>query len=146
MKQLSIQLFSLFFLFAGIGGKAHGQNNDYLGQALPLDTPVIFARGIVSDRYGNRDMAISPDGNEMFYTFQFNGLQVNVIMYVERSQGKWLAPRVASFSGVYGDLEPAFSPDGTRLYFSSNRPVTDTGKARDNFDIWYVTKQNLQWG
>ena len=31
-------------------------------------------------------------------------------------------------------------PDGKRLYFTSNRPLTDTGKEAKDFDIWYIEK------
>jgi hypothetical protein len=57
--------------------------------------------------------------------------------------GKWSNPEVASFAGRYGDLEPAFSPDGQKLYFSSNRPLNGT-TAKD-FDIWVTEKRGNQW-
>ena len=117
-----------------------GDRTDYLGQTPPGNTPILFA---VSDAWGNRDMAISPDGNDIFYTLQQNGLMLNAIMHVHRDHGTWTKPEVAPFSGQYGDLEPAFSPDGSRLYFTSNRPLTDTGAAKD-FDIWYVPTN--KWG
>jgi len=54
-------------------------------------------------------------------------------------------PVIAWFSGKYGDLEPAFSADGKRLYFTSNRPLTDTGKEAKDFDIWYIEKKGNKW-
>ena len=36
--------------------------NAFFNQPLPVDTPVIFAAGTISDEFGNRDMAISPVG------------------------------------------------------------------------------------
>ncbi len=55
-------------------------------------------------------------------------------------------PSYSMVSGKYGDLEPAFSPDGKRLYFTSNRPVADTGKEAKDFDIWYIEKRSDGWG
>jgi len=34
------------------------------------DTPRVFAPGIISDGFANRDMAISPEGNDLFFTIQ----------------------------------------------------------------------------
>jgi Tol biopolymer transport system component len=117
----------------------------YFDQPAPGNTPVLFAPGIVSDEYGNRDMAISPGGDELFYTVQYRGgFAFSVIMYSKKVNGKWTSPEVASFSGQYNDEEPAFSPDGKKLYFSSNRPVMGTEKK--DYDIWFITKEKGSWG
>ena len=104
---------------------------EYFDQPGPGTSPALFAPGIVSDQYGNRDMAISPNGDELFYTIQYRGgFAFSVIMHSKKVNNKWSSPEVAFFSGQYNDEEPAFSPDGTKLYFSSNRPITGTEKKR----------------
>ena len=113
-------------------------------QPPPGNSPTLFAAGIVSDEYGNRDMAISPAEDEIFYTIQYRGFTISVIMQSKKINGKWSKPEVAPFSGQFSDLEPAFSPDGSRLYFSSNRPVSGTGKK--DFDIWYIEREKGIWG
>ena len=133
-------------LFCGITEcEAQTNSNNYFNQTEPGNAPVLFAANIISDQFGNRDMAISPKDDELFYTLQAANGVVNVIMYSKKQNGKWSKPEVAPFSGFYSDLEPAFSYDGNTLYFSSTRPLTDTGKRKD-FDIWMVTKQNGTWG
>ena len=107
--------------------------------------PVIFGPGVISDGLPNRDMAISPSNDELFYTLQF-GSQFNAILYCKKVKDLWSNPVIAWFSGKYGDLEPSFSPDGSRLYFTSNRPLTDTGKEAKDFDIWYIEKKGNKWG
>lgn len=107
--------------------------------------PAIFGPGVISDGLSNRDMAISPSNNELFYTLQY-GTQFNAILYCKKVKNLWSKPVIAWFSGKYGDLEPAFSPDGNRLYFTSNRPLTDTGKETKDFDIWYIDKKENKWG
>lgn len=119
-------------------------NNDYFNQPPAQNKAVLFAPGIISDEFGNRDMAISPKGDELFYTLQFNYGMISTILYSKKVKGKWTKPEVASFCGKYKDLEPSFSYDGNTLYFSSNRPLTDTGKEKD-YDIWYVTKMDGKW-
>jgi len=110
----------------------------------PTVTPVLFAPNIISNEFGNRDMAISPKGDELFYTIQYGRGLISVIMYSKKTNGKWGTPEVASFSGVYNDLEPAFSFDGTKLFFVSNRTLSNEGKPKD-YDVWYVTNQNSEW-
>jgi WD40-like Beta Propeller Repeat len=133
---------SLFFIPVII----HGQtNNAYFNQVFPGKNLAMFAPNIISDEFGNRDMAISPEGDEIFYTMQFNYGMLSTILYSKKINGKWTAPEVADFCGQYKDLEPAFSFDGSKLYFSSTRPLNDTGSEKD-YDIWYATKTNGKWG
>ena len=39
-----------------------------------------------------------------------------------QDDGSWSTPTVAAFSGVHRDVDPFVTPDGQRLYFSSDRP------------------------
>src|SRR5690242_11058049 len=119
-------------------------NNSYFNQPLPSDMPVLFAPDIISNEFGNRDMAISPKGDELFYTIQYGRGLISVIMHSKKINGKWSEPQVASFSGVYNDLEPAFSFDGLKLFFVSNRALNNEGKPKD-YDVWFVTNQNGEW-
>jgi Tol biopolymer transport system component len=116
-------------------------------QFISADSPRIFGPGIISDGFSNRDMAISPDGKELFYTLQWNNGLFSVILYASEVNGVWTKPETAWFSGRFNDLEPAFSPDGKNLFFTSNRPVNDskTGK-KDDYDIWNIRKTAAGWG
>ncbi len=118
---------------------AQSQDNN-----VKILSPVLFEPGKISDGFANRDMTISPDGNELFYTIQFTKGLYSVIMHSVKKTGVWGTPEVASFSGRYNDLEASFSPDGSKLYFSSSRPLKDSINTKD-YDIWYVTKINGVW-
>jgi Tol biopolymer transport system component len=60
--------------------------------------------------------------------------------------GQWSAPTALPFSGMYRDLDPAFSPDGTRLYFSSGRPSgPSAADTTSGVDTWYVTRLSNRW-
>ena len=136
MKNLKIHIFSsVFFLFLFfICTNSHAQktaSDSFFNQPVSGATPVIFAANIISDEFGNRDMAISPKGDELFYTLQYRGGFVfTTIMHSKKVNGQWTKPEVASFCGQYNDLEPSFSPDGTKLYFSSARPINGNEKKR----------------
>ena len=97
-------------------------NRDYLypDQNLPGIEPRLFAPGSVSTPFAERDMAISPDHREIYWSFRSPSFYV--ILRMVKSEDSWSSPQVAPFSGKYADIEPYFSPDGNRLYFSSNHP------------------------
>jgi Tol biopolymer transport system component len=109
----------------------------YPDPQLPADTPKLFAKGILSDGLSNRDFAISPSGDEIFFTLQQVRFVTSTILYIRKQNGQWSKPIVAPFSGKYRDLEAAFSPDGQTIYFSSDRPVKDN-VSKEDFDIWKV--------
>ena len=116
---------------------------NYLGQAEPTDSATLFAPKIVSNQFNVRDAALSPDGNEFFYSLR--GVGFFSIISIKREKNIWRGPKVASFSGRYSDFEPCFSPDGKRLYFVSNRPLDDSEEPKD-YDIWFVEKEGSNWG
>ena len=113
-------------------------------QTSPPDSPTVFMENVVSTNLNERDMAIAPDGTEMYYTIQANQNATSTIIRRRKSaNNNWSEPEVATFSGRYSDLEPAFSADGKKIYFSSNRPVE--GQDTKDFDIWYVEKTGEKW-
>lgn len=106
--------------------------------------PAIFSEGLISTPLSERDFALSPDGTELFYTVQLNITRFQTIIYLKKDKsGKWSKPEVAPFCGHYTDLEPAFSADGKKLFFTSNRPVE--GDKPKDFDIWVSEKVNGNW-
>jgi len=110
----------------------------------PPAVPSLFQSGLISTGLAERDFALSPDETEIFYTIQSPLGYFQTIMYMKKdAKGNWSKPEVAPFAGIFTDLEPAFTADGKRLYFASNRPIT--GDKIKDFDIWYVEKQNGQW-
>lgn len=117
---------------------------DYLAQREPGLIPELFAPGVVSTGLNERDAAFAPEGGAFYYSIWLPSRR-GVIMIVERQEGTWRKPAVATFSGVWSDIEPCLSPDGKRLYFASNRPLEPSGKAKD-YDIWVVEQTASGWG
>ena len=99
----------------------------YIGQPPPGDEPQVFAPGFVSTGMAERDFAMTPDLDEIYYTsvlgawFNFSGIVVT-----RQVDGAWSRPEVADFSGRYKDLEPAISPDGQQFFFVSTRPLPNS--------------------
>lgn len=112
----------------------------------PPTIPSLLPEGVINTGQSERDFALSPDGTELFYTLQspLHGLFQTIVYRKKNAAGKWSEPKLAPFAGGHSDLEPAFSPDGQKLFFASNRPVA--GKTGKDFDIWFVEKKNGEWG
>ena len=118
----------------------------YLGQPLPDTLPELFAPGIVSTGMFTRDVAISPDGKEIYFCVAIGNYTYSTILCAREVDGLWLAPEIVSFSGGPGvmDFEPAFSADGSKLFFLSNRP--DGDESVGDQDIWVVERTPEGWG
>jgi hypothetical protein len=84
--------------------------------------PELFAPGVVSTGFYERDVLVTPDGSEIYYGFVAG--RTVTIMRTRVENGTWTEPEVAPFARDLGyfHFEPALSPDGTRMYFLSNRP------------------------
>ena len=90
---LTALIIVLFSSCSGLGDKGReGEfpllEGDYLGQSPPGMEPEIFARGIISDPMQNRDVAITPDGNEMYFGLASGG--IFTIIRSERVDGRWM--------------------------------------------------------
>jgi len=69
------------------------------------------------------------------------------IWTMKEVDGKWTIPRRAAFSGNYDNSYPCFSPDGEKLFFTSDRPFVKGEKRKEGVgDIWFVEKTNIGWG
>jgi hypothetical protein len=93
-----------------------------------------------------RDMAISPEGDEIYYTIVLGGYTYSTILLTRRVDGVWTRPQVAPFATDprYLFIEPHISPDGKRLFFVSNRPLE--GEEPGGEDIWVTDRTEAGWG
>ncbi len=141
-----ILYFASFFIFILSGNCQKNDSSKTVNSVLSnhSETPELFKP--ICTGNNERDFALSPDGQEIFYTIINDKNEISVIFQLVKIDGKWSKPLSAPFSGKHSDLEPAFSPDGNRLYFSSNRPKNKYTTSAD-FDIYYVEKgSDGNWG
>jgi Tol biopolymer transport system component len=115
----------------------------YLGQTPPGTEPVLFAPGIISDGFNNRDLAIMPDGSEIFYSVNMKKFEISTILSVRKVEDQWSEPEVAFFAtdSNFKYLEPAISPDGSKFFFVSSGP-----DSKNNNDIWVMDRAIGGWG
>ena len=130
-----------------LGEVASTLTGDYLGQTLPGTTPELFAPGAISTGLYERDVAMTPDGNE-FYFGLISGGYVTIVV-TKRENGKWTKPEIAPFCDdpdVF-DLEPHITPDGRRFLFLSTRPGEGKLPAKGWVyqDIWVMDRTEDGW-
>ena len=129
-------------LFVPVGT---GQAADFPGGMKPGDGPVLFAPGIVNTGLLTRDIAMTPDGREIYFCQATSGYGQAAILVTRLVAGKWTEPEVAEFSGHPGwaDLEPCISPDGQQFFFYSSRPVIPGGEPAQ--DLWVMDRVGDSW-
>lgn len=107
------------------------------------ETPELFLADITSDFPNVRDLAISPNGNEIMFTAQSVMGNLSAIVSSKRINNNWTNPEVVSFSGQFFDLEPFYSNNGLKLYFVSSRALDTTDLEPKDFDIWFVERSTI---
>ena len=118
----------------------------YLGQKLPGMTPEVFAPGIVSTGLNTRDIAITPDGKEIYFSVNVGSYTFFTIMVTRERNGAWSRPEVMKHmeDPRWINGEPCISADGKRFFFFSNRP--DKGEEKGDEDIWVMERAGDSWG
>lgn len=114
--------------------------NDHLNIYEMIDyEPEMVAPGIISRAAFEGHASITPDGKEIYFAIYSNDHRYSTIASSINKKGIWSEPEIVSFSGKYRDGSPALSPDGMKLFFSSNRPIENSTINTSN-DIWYVER------
>lgn len=120
------------------------RHGPYTGCQEPGNEPELFAPGFVTKGYQTRDVAISPDGNEIYF-----GMRVSkymTIMVTRQTENGWTTPEVVAQldNPAYMHIEPALSYDGNKFYFLSDRPAEEGGE-KGNQDIWVMDRTDEGW-
>ena len=119
----------------------------YFGQPLPGREAVPFAPGTLNSGLSTRDIALLPDGTEIYVGLFLPGFRKAMIIETHQEAGHWTAPEVASFSRDprWRCLEPCISPDGQRFFFVSDRPADPGAGKPGPFGIWVMERETRGW-
>ncbi|MDC7993549.1 hypothetical protein [Altibacter sp. HG106] len=111
-----------------------------------IDTPQVFLPGIVSmDESTQFDLVFAPDNKTIYFTRR-KGEEKQRIYYATYSEEKgWSTPEITSFS-TDRDEYPNLTPDGSTLYFGSERAIEGRPNL-GNFDtnVWMTKKSDEGW-
>jgi hypothetical protein len=114
----------------------------------------VFAPGVVSGPAHDSAPAFTRSGDQVYFG-RSNPQQSTILVSERRTDGHWSEPRIAPFSGIWNDMEPAISPDGQFLIFVSNRPNQEGGAEVEGFyagskqrggRLWRINRLNNGWG
>lgn len=107
-----------------------------------IEKKVDIAFDFLNEFQNVRDISISKNQDEIYFTIQSPNEQVSKIAFTKKNNNNWSKPELVPFSSSFRDLEPFLSPNGLRLYFASNRPLQETETTSKDYDIWYVERKN----
>ena len=119
---------------------------NYLGYSVSADSAEIFAPGIINRGLRTRDVAITPDLNEIYFSVIAAGNNYPVIVCVKRVDGVWSEPQVPEFAKNlrHKYIEPAISHDGKKFFFVSN--MGNGGNTSNDMDIYVMNRIDDHWG
>jgi Tol biopolymer transport system component len=60
------------------------------------------------------------------------------------ADGTWSSPQVILSHNQFSYNDPFLSPDQSKLFFISDRPLDSAGQKKD-YDIWYVLREGTGW-
>ena len=133
---------AVLFMSSTFVGLGQNVSFDYFGLPRPGNNVELFAPDIVSLKNSKeKSVAISPRGDEVFFSAGKSWPECK-IMRVKKVNNRWSKPEVAEFSSDCYATEPAFSPDGKYLYYSSSKGMQDIKQ----YSIWRVEKVGNGWG
>lgn len=120
----------------------------YLGRPAPGDTPQLFAPGWVNHGPRTRDIAMTPDGREIYFGLVVGGARLSTIAMTRRGDdGCWSEPEIPALFGDprWHDLEPHVTPDGRSLLFVSDRPLSGEDGPAVEENIWQARRDADGW-
>ena len=142
IKYKAIILGSVFLL--NCQGKSEPSKANFSNIQATADGVTLFGEDIISTPLYERDLAISPQGNELIYTLGDYKQNKRCLVALHNENGKWINPGILNISGTYQDIEPFYSPDGNSLFFASNRPIYGDS-TRTDYNIWSSDRAGESW-
>jgi len=113
----------------------------------PASAPAIVGPGAISTEAPEFAVSFADAGNTAYFNRASPDRSRLILMTSRRVEGVWRPAEPLPFStGEYRDVDPHVSLDGTRLYFSSNRPGRAGAQAAPDFNTWYAPRDDAGWG
>ena len=118
----------------------------HTARAQVPDTAELFGAGTFSTGDWELPPTFTPDGDRAYFTVSTPVYgRMRFILETRRRGNGWTTPVVAPFSGRYDDADPYISPDGSRLFFLSKRPLTPGAAPKRDLDIWVMDRRGASW-
>lgn len=131
-------------LIALLLNHCHSDSSNEINLEYTPSKAELFAEGYISTNLYERDIAISPEGNEIIFTLCDYKQLKRCLVRIEKRGNQWSNKEVLSFSGKYSDIEPCYSVTGNELFFASDRPLK-LDSTRSDYNIWVSKKTSNGW-
>ncbi len=122
----------------------------YLGQTPPGLTPTVFAPGIVSTADSEFAGTFSPDGTEFYFTRRPHNDSTGAdsrIWFSRLEENVWTEPTYAPFTYDALEFEPHITPDGSKLFYGSRRPLPSGNQGSGRAIPWWIVERTAAgWG
>jgi Tol biopolymer transport system component len=104
----------------------------------------IVGEGVISTEESQTFPSEDPITGDLWFSVIGRSFDAQTIMVARRTDSGWATPTAAPFSGEWGDRAPRFSPDGSSLYLTSNRPRPGSSEPGDT-NVWRVQRTDRGW-
>lgn len=143
-RTLPILVAASTLVTAACGGTESDQESTSEVPRLHRDTVAVslVGEGVISTEAPEFGASFTPSGDTLFFGRSSRSDGRATILFSVRDSTGWSEPRTAPFSGEFSDVDPFVTPDGDRLYFSSDRPAP-VGAA--GLNTWWVDRTGSGW-
>ncbi len=107
----------------------------------PSQVPEVFAPGAVSTELREYGITFAPRGTEAYFTRRGRRGQPQIFV-TRHVDGRWTEAAPARFARP-GDEAPFVTAPGSRLLFTSRRPLPESGD--DGANLWEVRRTDQGW-
>jgi Tol biopolymer transport system component len=129
--------------------KGKMSNLTLLSKQIPVDTALVFAPGVISTELSHESaIAFNQDMTELYLSRRKpnKSYKIYTMKFID---GKWSEAELASFysnkSEKYSDYRIRLNPQGDKLYFNSDRPLSGDTTSSGSHQ-WYIQKNGDNWG
>lgn len=123
-------------------GRPGDQTEDSVPQ--PAEGVEIVAEGLTAASVNQTFPSQDPATGDLWFSVYEDSFDDQTIMIARRTPSGWAPAEPAPFSGKWGDRAPRFSPDGSELLITSNRPRPGASETGDT-NVWRLRRIESGW-
>lgn len=151
-EKLIVCILFIIILLVGCGGEEEKPTVDitklggeYLGEPFPFKEAEVFVDGLVDDKHSIQNVIFSQDGKEFYFTRTTLDSDSSTIFVSYLVNDVWTSPKPVSFSNEFNESDPFITYDNSKLFFTSDRPITTLEESYFDYNIWYVERRDSGW-
>lgn len=119
---------------------------EYMGESKPGLIAKMFAPNFISTENFVHNGVFHPNGKEFYFTIETKRYHRGTIMISTLIAGKWSKPEPSPIPGDYREVGPFITKDGLKLYYASNRPLSEGDSPKQDMDMWVMERDGDSWG